>query len=97
MIPLMDLGNPSSLFLSGALLSQLLSNVPSALLLAHHSADFRTIAYGVNVGGNGMLIGSFANLIAMRFTRRTRDYLAFHAYSLPFFAITLAVSYWILV
>lgn len=52
--------------LSGALLSQVVSNVPAAMLLAPAAvgaAGFRGLLYGVNAGGCGTPISSIANLI----------------------------------
>jgi len=92
-----DFDNIRALFLSGALFSQVISNVPSAILLTNRSTNFKIIAYGVNIGGNGLLIGSFANLIALRFFNRTYNYFAFHAYSLPYFIGTLISSYYLLI
>jgi Na+/H+ antiporter NhaD/arsenite permease-like protein len=57
---------------SGALLSQFVSNVPAALLLAPHAAAspdplaFAGLLYGVNAGGCGTPIASIANLIGAR-------------------------------
>jgi len=54
------------LALSGALLSQIVSNVPAALLLAPaatSAAGFRGLLYGVNAGGCGTPVASIANLI----------------------------------
>lgn len=56
----------SGMLLSGALLSQLVSNVPAALLLApaaSGAAGFRALLYGVNAGACGTPIASIANLI----------------------------------
>ncbi len=89
--------NIQTLFLFSALFSQLISNVPSAILLANHTSNYKIIAYGVNIGGNGMLIGSFANLIALRFLKKKENYLYFHLYSLPYFAITLISCLWLLI
>ncbi len=97
LLGLIDFGNKDILFLSGALLSQAISNVPSAILLAAHSTNIKMIAYGVNVGGNGFLIASFANLIALRFTEKGSNYFLFHLYSIPFFIVTLISSYWLFV
>ena len=87
--------NADILFLSGALLSQMISNLPAAVLLSHYSANFKIIAYGVNIGGNGLLIGSFANLIALNFIKKKSKYLVFHAYSVAFFTLTLIFSWYI--
>lgn len=54
------------LVLSGALLSQVVSNVPAAMLLAPAAvtaAGFRALLYGVNAGGCGTPVSSLANLI----------------------------------
>ncbi|AEF96709.1 SLC13 family permease [Methanotorris igneus] len=49
-----------------SLLSQIISNVPTTILLSNIYNNWLPIAYGVNVGGNGTLIASFANLITLR-------------------------------
>ena len=54
------------MFLSGALLSQVVSNVPAALLLAPAAATahgYRGLLYGVTAGACGSPLGSVANLI----------------------------------
>ncbi len=63
---------PGHLFLLAAGLSQLVSNVPAALLLAPHTEDWRALTWGVSVGGFGSLVGSLANLIAWRLYVRGR-------------------------
>ena len=88
----LDLHDPRTLLLSSALFSQVISNVPSSVLLTHYSSSFKIIAYGVNIGGNGLLIGSFANLIALRFIDKKSKYVIFHAYSVPYFTFTLAFA-----
>ena len=97
LIGLVDFTRPDVLYFSGALMSQAISNVPSAILLANYSSAFKIIAYGVNIGGNGLVIGSFANLIALRFIERRCKHLLFHAYSVPFFVATLATAYFFLI
>jgi Na+/H+ antiporter NhaD/arsenite permease-like protein len=57
---------PLGLLFSGALLSQAVSNVPAALLLAPAAATpeaFRGLLYGVTAGACGSPIGAIANLI----------------------------------
>jgi Na+/H+ antiporter NhaD/arsenite permease-like protein len=57
---------PIGMLLSGALLSQAVSNVPAALLLAPaagNPAVFRGLLYGVTAGACGSPVGSIANLI----------------------------------
>jgi Na+/H+ antiporter NhaD/arsenite permease-like protein len=93
----LDFDNPRKLLLSGAFMSQAISNVPTAILLTNYSSNFKMIAYGVNIGGNGLLIGSFANLIALRFIKKQFKYCLLHAYSLSYFTITLISIYYFLI
>lgn len=83
----LDLQQPLVLYATGALLSQVISNVPSAILLARYSNDWQTLAWAVDVGGFGLVTGSLASLIALRLGRQRGSLLAFHAWSLPFFLV----------
>ena len=87
--------DPVRLYATAVLSSQLISNVPAAILLTEYSKDWATIAYGVTIGGFGIFIGSLANLIAMRLARDRRAWLVFHAYSVPFVFVT-ALATWAL-
>ena len=75
------------LVLSGALLSQFVSNVPAAMLLAPAAAGaagFRGLLYGVNAGGCGTPVSSIANLIgAQLFVREGGEGRAFWRAFLP--------------
>lgn len=53
-------------FLTGVLLSQIISNVPAAMLLSGFTTDYKALLYGVNTGGLGTLIASMASLISYR-------------------------------
>jgi Na+/H+ antiporter NhaD/arsenite permease-like protein len=53
-------------FLAGLVLSQGISNVPAALMLAPFSPHWRAVFLGVNIGGMGTLIASMASLISYR-------------------------------
>nr|WP_290696103.1 SLC13 family permease [Halomonas sp. UBA3074] len=66
----------------GVLLSQVISNVPATLLLAEES-EWQPLAWGVSVGGFGLVIGSMANLIALRLARQPGMWREFHYWSLP--------------
>jgi len=88
-----DLDEPSHLYLAGVVLSQLISNVPAAILLSEHSPDTRLIAYAVDVGGFGLALGSLANLIALRMLRKRQAWLAFHGYSVPFLLAAGALTW----
>ena len=45
---------------------QVISNVPSAILLSGFTDNYRALLYGVNIGGTGTLIASLASLITYR-------------------------------
>jgi len=45
---------------------QLISNVPSAILLSQFTDNYRELLVGVNIGGTGTLIASLASLITFR-------------------------------
>ena len=62
----LKINNPHQVFLFSALLSQFISNVPSALLFSDFTNNWKALLWGVNVGGYGNLVGSLANLIAYR-------------------------------
>ena len=57
--------NKSTLLVS-ALSCQVISNVPSAILLSQFTADYPALLLGVNIGGAGTLIASLASLITFR-------------------------------
>ena len=50
----------------GIITSQIISNVPSAILLSGFSTNYESIIIGVNIGGFGTLIASMANLISYK-------------------------------
>ena len=51
---------------------QVISNVPSAILLSQFTRNYRDLLLGVNIGGVGTLIASLASLITFRdYTKRT--------------------------
>jgi len=76
-------------YVASAVLSQLISNVPAAIVLAGFTHDWRAVAFGVSVGGFGVAIGSLANLIAVRLSNERGVWLPFHLISLPFWLIAL--------
>ena len=45
---------------------QVISNVPSAILLSRFTGDYRSLLLGVNIGGTDTLIASLASLITFR-------------------------------
>lgn len=54
---------PVNTLLFGILACQLISNVPSAVLLSHFTTDYHSLLPAVNIGGCGTLIASLASLI----------------------------------
>lgn len=52
--------------LFGVVLSQVISNVPAAMLLSGYSSDLRELIIGVDLGGLGTLIASMASLISYK-------------------------------
>ncbi len=52
---------------------QVISNVPSAILLSQFTDNYRDLLLGVNIGGVGTLISSLASLITFReYTKRNK-------------------------
>ncbi len=78
---------------------QLISNVPSAILLSKFTTDYTPLLLGVNIGGTGTLIASLASLITFSEFRilhpeQTKKYLVlFTAINVAFLVImTLAAK-----
>ena len=78
----------SAAFGLGAVLSQVMSNVPAAIFLAPFTEDWRALAWGVNVGGFGLAIGSLANLIALRLAPQPGIWRDFHFWSVPMLVVS---------
>ncbi len=53
-------------FIVAVLTSQVISNVPAALLLSGFTTDIQALLLGVNIGGLGTLIASMASLISYK-------------------------------
>lgn len=74
------------------LASQVISNVPAALLLSGFTHNLKSILIGVNIGGLGTLIASMASLISYKFfaasfnKEKGKYMLLFTAYNLAFLA-----------
>ena len=83
--------------LVGVLVSQVISNVPAAMLLSGYSGDLKELIVGVNLGGLGTLIASMASLIsykqiANRYPQEKQKYLLlFTVLNVAF----LVLLYWI--
>lgn len=77
-------------FAAAALTSQVISNVPAALLFAKLTDRWPALLWGVNVGGFGSLIGSLANLIAYRLVLNRRAGRGAARFTAKFIAINYA-------
>lgn len=95
-----------STLITSTLASQVISNVPAAILLAPFVDGYHSLLVGVNIGGAGTLIASLASLIAFNHFRAikrgmkrpgikalsTKRYLAlFSALNFAFLAVLLAI------
>ena len=80
--------DPRVTYTSGIVLSQLISNVPAAVLLQNYAPNLALLAAAVNVGGSGCMIGSLANLIALRLDGCRGIGWRFHAWSIPYLLVT---------
>lgn len=84
---------------TGILTSQIISNVPAAILLSGFSSDLPALLTGVNLGGLGTLIASLASLISFKFFAREYPdkkgvYLKkFTAWNVGFLLILFAEAY----
>ena len=84
-----------------ALLSQVISNVPAAVMLSGFTENGTALLKGVNIGGLGTPIASMASLISLQFYRssdkaETGRFLAvFSAVNFGMLILLLAVSYFI--
>ena len=83
---------------AGVVLSQVISNVPAAILLSGFTDNTRPLLYGVNIGGLGTLIASLASVISYRLCGNSQGagkgaYLkAFTLYNVVFLAILYAAA-----
>ncbi len=68
-----EIAHSRHIFIFSALASQIMSNVPAALLFANFTHKWQALLWGVNAGGFGSLFGSLANLIAYKIYVRNVD------------------------
>ena len=80
-----------------ALSCQVISNVPSAILLSQFTNNYQSLLLGVNVGGVGTIISSLASLITLREFSAQKEQsvkkylLQFSAFNFAFLGILLVV------
>lgn len=76
---------------------QIISNVPSSILLSQFTEDYKNLLLGVNIGGTGTLIASLASLITFNIYKRENPdkikyYIGlFSVYNFSFLVILTAV------
>ncbi len=86
-----------STLLFSTLSCQVISNVPSAILLSQFTENWRELLVGVNIGGAGTLIASLASLITFREYAKHNPHriggyiLRFSAFNFAFLGILLGV------
>ena len=78
---------------------QVISNVPSAILLSRFTGNYKELLLGVNIGGTGTLISSLASLITFSHYRtlrpgHTKKYLALFAVMNLLFLVVMTVMAW---
>lgn len=82
----------------GVAISQVISNVPAALLLSGFAKDLSALLFGVNIGGLGTLIASMASLISYKLfvkqypMRKGRYLLVFTVANVVFLAVLMLVA-----
>ncbi len=78
---------------------QVISNVPTAILLSRFTENYRELLLGVNIGGTGTLIASLASLITFSEFRllqpsgTKRYFILFSLLNLLFLAVLTAAAY----
>ena len=83
--------------LVSALISQGISNVPAAAMLASFTDDARSLILGTNIGGLGTVIASMASLISYRFIaqekkiKKSTYMLTFTAYNFSMLLVLLLI------
>ena len=85
------LSSDSRIFLSSVVLSQGMSNVPTAILLSAFVENPDALLLGVSVGGLGTLVASLANLIAYKFYAKNFPVGPYHRYFLKLNIILLFI------
>ncbi len=90
-----------STLLVSVLSCQVISNVPSAILLSQFTTNYRDLLVGVNIGGVGTLISSLASLITFREyvkhnpTRSGYYIVVFSVFNFAFLGILTLLMYFI--
>jgi len=60
------LQSETQVYFNSIILSQIISNVPAAILISNFTTHYQALIYGVNIGGLGTLIASLASVISYK-------------------------------
>lgn len=94
---------PSTTFVASIFFSQIISNVPCAILVSTFTENWKAVLLGVNVGGMGTLIASLASLISYKLYAKdyplsTKTYLnKFHIYNFVSLVLFTLVMYFLFI
>lgn len=81
--------------ITAVLASQVISNVPAAMLLSSFTGDYHALIVGTDIGGLGTLVASMASLISFQFycgvegAKRGKYILEFTVVNISFLAVLL--------
>ena len=67
------LSSKFSVLFGSAALSQVISNVPAAVVISGFTSHYRELLYGVSAGGLGTLVASLASLISYKLYVRNNE------------------------
>lgn len=85
----------------GILTSQVISNVPAAILLSGFTENIKTVLIGVNIGGLGTLVASLASLISFKLyvkdpqSKKGRYFITFTIYNFIFLVVLYLLAVFI--
>lgn len=97
------LDSPANTYFGSIILSQVVSNVPSAVFLSRFTACWRELLLGVNIGGMGTIIASLASVISYKlFTGENpessgRYMLKFSFYNLISLLLFTSINYFLII
>lgn len=88
--------------ITGVVFCQIISNVPTAILLSGFTTDYAHLLVAVNIGGTGTLIASLASLITFReFSKCMPEYMSgylkkFSAFNFGFVIVLTLIMYFVM-
>ena len=95
------LNSKNATYLGSIIMSQIISNVPCAVLLSKFTQNWKELLLGVDIGGLGTLIASLASIISYKFYSKehpdyTKKYLVkFSIYNFAGLGIFTLINYFI--